>query len=417
MAAEGSMHPGSRASQTLAFNMKLLAHHELGGFGGIGEGMNMQKTKDGRRILWMAHECAPKSVTAMDVTDPRNPKMVVQTELPHGKMRSNSLDVVGDVMVVAYQIRGERGTKPCGFDLIDISTPEKPRLITHFDASGPDSLGCHFVWFVDGETVHMSSGAPDFKPINPKDHQCYRIIDVKNTSKPQEVGRWWYPGQCEGDDAPLLPRHPRFDSGYRPHNINVYPQRPDRAYVAYLDGGLVILDISDKSRPKEISRYNYSPPYNGFTHTVLPLFDKGLLIVTDECTKDDGLDWPKLAWVIDARDETNLVPISTLPLPPFEAFSKRGGRFGAHNLYENYPGPLAWRSEEIVVGAFFNAGLRAYDMSNPYQPKEVGYFVPGAPAKSPKGAIQMNDVYIDDRGVVFAADRFAGGLYVIEMNF
>ena len=41
----------SRADQTLSLNMKLLAHHELAGFGGLGEGMGMQLTSDGRRIL------------------------------------------------------------------------------------------------------------------------------------------------------------------------------------------------------------------------------------------------------------------------------------------------------------------------------------------------------------------------------
>ena len=30
-------------------------------------------------------------------------------------------------------------------------------------------------WFVDGETIHMASGAPDFQPRNPKDDQFYRI--------------------------------------------------------------------------------------------------------------------------------------------------------------------------------------------------------------------------------------------------
>ena len=413
---DGSLSPGKQATQTLALNMKLLAHHELGGFGGIGEGTNMQKTRDGRRILWLAHESAPKNFTAVDVTDPRNPKMVVQTDLPHGKMRSNSLDVVGDTLAVAYQTRGERGMKPAGFDLFDISTPEQPKLISHFDTSGPHSLGVHCLWFVDGEYVHISSGAPDFQPRNPKDHQIYRIIDVRNPSKPVEAGRWWYPGTREGDAEPAVPRHPKFDGGYRPHNMIVYPQRPDRAYLGYIDGGIVILDISDKAHPKEISRLRYSPPYNGMTHTVVPLLERGLLIVSDESNKDDAADWPKLTWVVDAREETNLVPIATLPLPPVEVFRKRGGRFGSHNLHENYPGPLSWRSDQIVVGAFFNAGVRAYDISNQYQPREVAYFVPGAPPLSPKGAIQMNDVYIDDRGLVFAVDRFSGGLYVLEMT-
>jgi hypothetical protein len=350
------------------------------------------------------------------VTDPRNPKMVVQTELPHNKMRSNSIEVCGDIMVVAHQIRGDFGMTPAGFDLWDIAKPGQPRRISHFDASGAHSLGVHCVWCVDGEFVHMSSGAGDFKPRNPKDHQFYRIVDIRNPSKPVEAGRWWYPGQRDGDAEPPMPRHPTFDSGYRPHNINVYPQRPDRAYVSYIDGGLFILDIGDKAHPVVVSRYNYSPPYNGFTHTVMPLFSRNLLIVTDECTNDNGKDWPKLAWVFDARTETNPMPISTLPLPPVEVFGKRGGRFGAHNVHENYPGPLSWRSDDIVVGTFFNGGARAYDVTNPYQPREIAYFVPGAPALSPKGAVQMNDVFIDDRGLVFCGDRFTGGLYILEMK-
>ena len=72
---------------------------------------------------------------------------------------------------------------------------------------------------------------------------------------------------------------------------------------------------SRQSRPKEISHYDYSPPYNGFTHTVMPLFGSDLLIVTDECIQDDGEDWPKPTWVFDMRDERNPVPISTLPVP------------------------------------------------------------------------------------------------------
>jgi hypothetical protein len=405
---------GPGADQTLSLNMKLLSHHELQGFGGIGEGMGMQ-LKNGRRILWLAHESAPKNFTAIDVTDPRAPKFVVQTDLPHAKVRSNSLDVVGDVMAVAYQTNTV-GSKPAGMDLFDISAPEKPKLISHFDASGPYSRGAHCVWFVDGEYVHLSCGAADFQPHDPLDDQCYRIVDVKNPSKPTEVGRWWMPGVRVGDDAPRPARIPKFNAGYRPHNTNVYPQRPDRAYIAYIDGGAVILDISDKSRPKLVSNWRYAPPYNGFTHTVLPLFERGLLIVSDECVKNEGADWPKLVWVVDARTETNPVPIATFPMPDYNAFVKRGGRYGAHNLHENLPVPGSWRNENIIVGTFFNAGVRAFDLSNPFQPQEVAYFVPGAPKLSPAGAIQLNDVYVDDRGLVYTVDRFAGGLYVLEMT-
>jgi hypothetical protein len=121
-------------------------------------------------------------------------------------------------------------------------------------------------------------------------------------------------------------------------------------------------------------------------------------------------------WVVDARMETNLVPISTCPLPPVQTFASNGGRFGAHNLHENLPVPGSWRSESIIVGTFFGGGVRAFDVSNPYRPEEIAYYVPPAPKLSKAGSIQLNDVYVDDRGLVFTVDRFAGGLFVLEMN-
>ena len=406
----------NRAQQTMAHNMTLVAHHELDGFGGMGEGIAMQKTDDGRRILWMAHESAPKNFTGVDVTDPKNPRVIVQTELPNMHVRSNSLDVVGNLMVVANQTK-EVNMKPAGFNVYDISTPEQPKLISHFDCSGPYSRGVHAVWFVDGKTVHMASGAPDFQPHNPNDDQIYRIIDISNPSKPVETGRWWYPGTRVGDTTPQPARLPKqFDTGFRAHNTNVFPQRPDRAYVGYIDGGAIVLDISKPSDIKIVSHWNHSPPFNGFTHTVLPLFDRGLWVVSDECVQDDGKDWPKLVWMVDARSDANPVPISTFPAPPYDAFAKRGGRFGAHNLHENLPLPVSFQSDTLTIGTFFNAGVRVYDTSNPYQVEEVAYFVPGTPRLAPAGAIQLNDVFVDDRKLVYTVDRFGGGLYILEMN-
>ena len=393
-------------------NMRLLGHHPLDGFGNCGEGLALQKTRDGRRVLWIAHESQPKNVTALDVTNPKKPVLITQTNLPHDKMRSNSLDLVGDLLVVAYQT-GAVGLKPAGFEIFDVADPAKPKSVVFFDASGPASRGVHHLWWVDGEYVHIASGAADFTPRNPRDDQCYRIIDVRTITRPQEVGRWWLPGTRDGDDAPPLPRHPTFDSGYRAHNTNVYPQRPDRAYIGYLDGGACVLDIADKAHPKLVARWDYHPPFPGFCHTVLPLFERKLLVVSDEATKPAGADWPKLIWIVDVREESKPVPISTCPLP-FKQYAKRGGRFGAHNLHENRPGH--WYSEKIIVGTFFNGGLRAFDLSDPFRPEEVAYFVPPAPRKSPTKAIQINDVLIDERRIVYAVDRMIGGVYILEMK-
>ena len=120
--------------------------------------------------------------------------------------------------------------------------------------------------------------------------------------------------------------------------------------------------------------------------------------------------------VVNNKTETNPQPISTFPLPPIEAFGKRGGRYGAHNLHENLPVEVSFRSDTIVVGTFFNGGVRVFDTSNPYQPQEIAYYVPATPRMAPSGAIQINDCYVDDRRLVFAADRHIGGVYVLEMN-
>ena len=86
--------------------------------------MSLQQTRDGRRIVWLAQEGPPKNFTAVDVTDPRQRKVVVQTDLPHGPVRSNSLDVVGDIMAVAHQTY-EPGDQPAGIELWDIGVPEE----------------------------------------------------------------------------------------------------------------------------------------------------------------------------------------------------------------------------------------------------------------------------------------------------
>ena len=404
------------ATRPTSRNMRLLSQHTMGGFGKCGEGLAIQITKNKRRVLWIAHESGPKNITAIDVTDPRKPAMIAQLDLPHDKMRSNSLDLSGDTLVVAYQTV-ERGATPAGVQMFDVSDPTAPRPFAFVDASGPHSRGVHHLWFVDGQYLHMASGAADFQPRNPKDDQCYRIMDVRNPQRPQEVGRWWLPGTREGDAEPPPPRHPGLDTGFRAHNTNVYPQRPDRAYIGYIDGGAVILDISDMGKPRMVGRWDYHPPMPGFCHTLLPLFDRNLLVVSDECVRNKGVDWPKLVWVVDMRQEDKLVPVSTCPLPPLKDFVRKGtGRYGAHNLHENRPGPTSWRSEKIVVGTFFAGGVRAFDLSDPFQPREVAWAVPPAPRKSPAKSIVLNDVHVDERMVMYTVDRLVGGLYCYELK-
>ena len=134
------------------------------------------------------------------------------------------------------------------------------------------------------------------------------------------------------------------------------------------------------------------------------------------CRQDHAVDYPKLLWFADVSHEKSPLIISSAPMPPLAEHAARGGRFGAHNLHENEPFDWSWRSEDIVFGSFFNAGVRAYDVRNPFQPREVAAFVPPAPPGSKVGAIQMNDVYVASDGIVYAAVRSGGGVYILQFE-
>ena len=394
-------------------NMRLISHNDLNGFGNIGEGVALQLTSDGRRVFHMAHESGPKDISSVDVTDLVNPKVIAQTELDYSHLRSNSLAVMGDTLLVAYQSQ-QHDQPGTGMGVYDISKPEDHRRIGFFNTDGPGSKGCHCLWWVDGEYAHLATGTPDSKPTNDRDDQFYVIVDVKDPTKPTEAGRWWFPGTQEGDDAPPPARHPQWDAGHSVHNANVYPERPDRAYCGWKDSGVVTLDISNKSKPSMIANLNYAPPFPGFTHTVLPLFSRDLLVVTQEAVTNGGLDHPKLVWLMDNRLETNPVIISTLPLGDTEAQFKLPGRYGAHNIYENLPVPGSFASDKYIYATLFNGGIRVFDTSNPFQPEEVAYFVPES--LDSDTAVAINDVHVDENGIMYVVDRIKGGLYILELT-
>ena len=392
--------------------MRFLGQHDLAGHGTCGEGMALLE-RGGRHYLYLAHERGPVNFSVLDVTDPRAPVLLFQEMLPHGDVRSNSLAVADDVMLVAYQVR-RPGQQPAGIQVFDLGRPWEPRPAGFLDLAGPQSRGTHWVGFTGGRHAYLSTGTPDSRPTDPRDDQFPVIVDMSRPDRPAEAGRWWLPGTQHGDGAPPPVRHQAFDSGFRAHNVNVSPRRPDRAYVGYLDAGVIILDITEVSAPRQVARLDYHPPMPGFTHTVLPLPGRSLLAITDESVQDHAADYPKLLWFADASYEQAPLIISSAPMPPVEEFAARGGRFGAHNLHENDPFAWSWQSEEVVFGAFFNAGVRAFELADPFQPREVAAFVPRTPPGSAASAIQVNDVYVTADGIVYAVDRGGEGLYVLQ---
>jgi hypothetical protein len=400
-----------------ARDFTLIAQHDLAGHGKGGEGLVLQVRPDGRRIFYVAHESEPMAASILDVTDPRRPELLCQLPVEQPRVRGNSLAVVDDLLLVARQV-AEPGDKPAGLWLYDVSDPAAPRPLSFFDTSGGRSQGVHFVWCVDKQYAHISTGAPDFMPSSPGDHQFYMIVDISDPENPREAGRWWLPGTREGDrEAPAGPRRQARDNGMRMHNANVLPGRPDRAYLGYIDGGVLVMDISDVSAPRLVGRLEYPSELPGWSHTATPLPGRDLLLVSEEAVVPNGGDDPKLMRLVDISDETRPRFRSVMPLPEnHEELRVRKGRFGAHNVHEIMPLAGCGVSENFAVGTFFGGGMRLYDIRDADQPSEIGYYIPDAPPQSPLGNSQVNDVYVDERGLFYAVDRYGGGLYILEYS-
>jgi hypothetical protein len=65
-----------------------------------------------------------------------------------------------------------------------------------------------------------------------------------------------------------------------------------------------------------------------------------------------------------------------------------------------------------VFLTYFNAGLRAVDVSDPFHPQEKGCFVPAL--EEDRKAVQSNDIGTDDRGLLYLIDRAGAGMHILE---
>jgi hypothetical protein len=74
--------------------------------------------------------------------------------------------------------------------------------------------------------------------------------------------------------------------------------------------------------------------------------------------------------------------------------------------------------------------LRALDVRNPYEPKEIAYYIPAITADTKadptclrrrnaatcKISIQTNNVEVDDRGYIYIVDRADTGLHILDLT-
>ncbi|WP_174247854.1 LVIVD repeat-containing protein [Acidisoma sp. S159] len=363
-------------------------------------------------------------VSVIDVHDPRNPAPV--NFLPtHNRSWSVHIQTANDLLLVVEEFNfysvyvketeyyghsiegvhsskfGKRGEDyTAGMRVYDISNPAHPRAIGFMEVEG---LGLHRIWWVGDRYAYASALLDGYT-----DH-IFIVIDMEDPAKPREVGRWALPGMwAAGGETMTMPGRVALHHAVIQGSI---------AYGSWRDGGLTLLDISDKAAPKLISHTNWSPPFAGGTHSALPLVDRGLCIVADEAVLDVDQEPMKYTWVVDIRTPQNPVTIATFPTPCDQDYVAKGGHFGPHNLHENRPG--CFQSSEIIFATYQNAGVRVFDIRNQFQPQEIGFFVPSTPEQwldtrpDRHRVIHTCDVNVQRDGLMYITD-YNAGLYILQ---
>jgi hypothetical protein len=233
--------------------------------------------------------------------------------------------------------------------------------------------------------------------------------------------------------------------------ISTGPQG-NRVYFGYGTNKGGILQILDRKKllegPKEptpenlrdpvIAQFQMSPLVGA--HTVYPLgkikipefsgdkfgAERDMIMIVDESLVNEcGTgETRQMVWFVDATVEKYPMVVSNFT-PPAGNFCERGGRFGAHSSNESmapvFRGKLAFIT-------WFNAGVRAIDIRNPYRPREAGFFIPSITEATDKRcvkvdgkdqckiAIQSNNIETDDRGYIYVVDRANTGMHILEVT-
>ncbi|MGH8874569.1 MAG: LVIVD repeat-containing protein [Acidimicrobiia bacterium] len=374
------MHPEE------AHGLRIVGQSDLGGHG---DGMQVMREGD---VLYVGH-FGPSGMgtSILDVSNRTRPQVVRQWAAPPGS-HTHKVQVAEGLLLVNHELFRSDGPAPVGMAVYDLSDPWDPKRVGFLDTGG---RGVHRIVWEGGRYAYVSARPPGFI------ERIWLVVDLSDPEHPEQVGRWWWPGMwAEGGETPDWPE----GRSWSVHHALVHG---DRAYLGFWDGGMVILDVSDLSHPKTISRLSWKD--GGHSHTCLPLPGRSLVVVTDEALENGCEGPPHMVRVVDVSDETAPVVRAICPVPEGD-YCERGLRFGAHCLHENRPN--SFRSKQVVFATYFNAGIRVYDLEDPDHPVEIAHWVPQCPPG--QAAAQINDVFVDEDHLVYITDRVNGGVYILE---
>jgi hypothetical protein len=321
-------------------------------------------------------------------------------------------------------------------EIWNVADPANPKLVVRLEGLKDTHKSW---WECNTGIAFLVSGVPSWRI-----RRMTEVYDLSDPAKPVKIREFGLPGQEPGSTG----RVPTELHGM----ISTGPAS-NRVYFGYGTNKGGILQIVDRGKliggPKEPTPDNLRAPVIGEmemsplngAHTTYPLgkmtipnfssdkfaSQRNMVMIVDESLVNECQvgEARQMVWFVDATVETKPMVVASYSVSEASGnFCERGGRFGSHSSNESMA-PVFFRKLAFVT--WFNAGVRAIDIRDPYHPKEVGYFIPAITAATDKRcikvngqdackiAIQSNNVETDDRGYVYVVDRANTGLHILEV--
>jgi hypothetical protein len=370
-------------------NPKYLAH--IPGAPGDGEAGAAQMTRvcSGRQLgkgdpnkVYLLRAFGREGHETFDVTDPAHPKVLARL-VGHTDTHKNYWECEGGI---AYLVTTPTGWRTRMTMVYDLSDPAKPVKIRDFSLVGQQP----------GATGAVPAAIHGLVSTGPKGNRIYLAYGTNKGGVVQIV------------DREKLLKGPKEPT---PENL-LYPQ-VGRLDLLPLNGGHTAMPLGKFNIPE-------------FAHEKEGQ-EREMVMIVSETFREECGEPRQMVWFMDATIESKPMVVSHWTVPEASGnFCTRGGRFGAHSSNESFD-PLYYGKLTFVT--FFNAGVRVLDIRNPYEPKEVGYFIPsitaatqprcgmiGGQQRCSNAVIQSNNAEVDDRGYIYVADRANTGLHILELT-
>jgi len=270
-------------------------------------------------------------------------------------------------------------------------------------------------------------------PISAHEHPDAAKSLARGATANDIIGNRVYAAYGVGDDGvmQILDRKKLLPASLGGTWDGANPDRPSEADLLYPQAGILYMS-PDQGGHTSMPVFGMKPPsYESFTE----FKTRDIVLLASEATADLCQEAPHWSFIVDVTVEnsktappgTRVEPnpwqgpmvLSTMSVDPRAGekyprgnYCTRGARFGVHSSEENFCNPYYGK---LTFLAYFTGGVRAWDIREPQAPVEVGFYVPETTNADPDGYM-TNNVEVDNRGYIYAADRNGSGLEILELR-